>query len=90
MGKGLAQKVNRSAAAAILLPLKGISQIDAPGGVFHRPDIDQVLFEAIKEHAEEEVSVMEVDAHINDNVFAETAVKVLLNLVAKSKARQQQ
>jgi uncharacterized protein (UPF0261 family) len=90
MGKELAQKVNRSAAAAILLPLKGISQIDAPGGVFHRPDIDQVLFEAIKEHAEEEVSVMEVDAHINDNGFAETAVKVLLNLVAKSKARQQQ
>jgi uncharacterized protein (UPF0261 family) len=35
LGKQLAQKVNTSAAAtAILLPLKGISQISAAGGVF--------------------------------------------------------
>lgn len=90
LGKELAQKVSRSAAAAILRPKKGISQVDAVGGVFHRPEIDQVLFDAIKEHADKQVPVMEVDAHINDRAFAETAVKVLLNLVAKSKARQQQ
>jgi uncharacterized protein (UPF0261 family) len=90
LGKELAQKVNRSAAAAILLPLKGISQIDAPGGVFHRPDIDQVLFNAIKEHADKKVPVMEVNAHINDKAFAETAVKVLLDMIEKTKAKQQQ
>lgn len=89
LGQELAQKVNRSAAAAILLPLKGISQIDAPGGVFHQPDIDQVLFSAIKEHADKKVPVMEVNAHINDKAFAETAVKVLLDLIEKSKAKQQ-
>ncbi|WP_345161739.1 Tm-1-like ATP-binding domain-containing protein [Pontibacter saemangeumensis] len=90
LGEELARKVSRSTAAAVLLPLRGISQVDAVGGVFHRPDIDQVLFDAIKEHTDEQVPVMEVDAHINDKAFAGTAVKVLLDLVAKSKARQQQ
>ncbi|MFD3002369.1 Tm-1-like ATP-binding domain-containing protein [Pontibacter toksunensis] len=86
LGERLAQKLNSSAAAAILLPNKGISQIDAAGGVFHRPDIDQILFDAIKEHAVKEVPVVEVDAHINDKKFAEAAVGMLLNLIAKNKA----
>lgn len=86
LGEKLAQKLNRSAgAAAILLPLKGISQIDAEGGVFYRPEIDQVLFDAIKKHAREPVKVIEVDAHINDKKFAEMSVKILLNLIEKNK-----
>ena len=88
LGERLAQKVNRSAAAAtILLPLKGISQIDAEGGVFYRPETDQVLFETIKKHAKETVVVMEVDAHINDSTFAEMAVRVLLDLLRENKKK---
>jgi uncharacterized protein (UPF0261 family) len=88
LGKILAQKVNRSAAAAtILLPLKGISQIDAEGGVFHRPETDRILFETIKENAEETVQVKEVNAHINDKEFSEVAVRTLLDLIEINRTR---
>lgn len=86
LGERLAHKVNSSTAAAILLPKKGISQIDAAGGVFYNPGINQVLFDAIKSRTDKRIPVMEVDAHINDKAFAEAAVKVLLDLIAKTKA----
>ncbi|MEQ9438036.1 MAG: Tm-1-like ATP-binding domain-containing protein [Cyclobacteriaceae bacterium] len=86
LGETLAQKLNRSTApTAILLPMKGLSQIDAEGGVFHRPEVDHALFESIKKHADDKVSVLEVDAHINDHRFAETSVEVLLKMIKKEK-----
>lgn len=84
LGKRLAQKLNRSTAGvAILLPKKGISQIDTEGGVFFHPEFDHVLFDNIKMHAEEPVKVIEVDAHINDERFSRILVKVLLELIEK-------
>jgi len=86
LGKKFAQKLNRSKGkSTILLPLKGLSQIDAEGGVFFRPETNQVLFETIKKHAKENVKVVEVDAHINDKKFAEMLVKVLLNQIENNK-----
>lgn len=82
LGKSLARKVNQSTApAAILVPLKGISQIGIASGVFHQPEADKVLFEAIKKHTAEHIPVVEVDASINDEVFAEQAVQILLGLL---------
>jgi uncharacterized protein (UPF0261 family) len=84
LGKRLARKLNRSTAAvAILLPKKGISQIDTEGGVFYHPEFDRVLFDNIKKHAEEPVNVIEVDAHINDEKFSRMLVKVLRELIEK-------
>lgn len=84
LGESLAKKVNRSAVpAAILLPLKGISQIDVAGGVFYQPEIDQVLFDSIKMHAAEHVPVVEIEAHINDEAFAQQAVSTLLQVMEK-------
>jgi uncharacterized protein (UPF0261 family) len=44
-----------------------------------------VLFEEIKKHAEEQVQVIDVEAHINDAAFAGEAVKTLLALLEKKK-----
>lgn len=86
LGEWFAQKLNRSVAAtAILLPQKGISQIDVEGGIFYRPEINQILFDTIKKNISKKVQIIEVDAHINDNMFAEKAVAVLLQLIAKNK-----
>jgi len=82
LGKILAQKLNRSAApVAVVLPLKGLSQIDAEGGVFYRPDTDDVLFESIKKNVNNSVQVIDVDAHINDVLFAELLVETLLSML---------
>ena len=80
LGKELAQKLH-GANATIILPLKGISQIDAEGDIFYNPEVNQVLFDSIKENRDETIKVLEVNAHINDPKFAEALVDELLKLV---------
>lgn len=90
LGEVLAQKLNHSTGdVAILLPLKGVSQLDAEGGVFYRPEINQVLFESIKKHIRQEIPVKEVDAHINDTKFSELLVKTLLDLLEKKNKKKE-
>lgn len=85
IGKRLAQKLNRSSApVTIVLPLKGISQIDAEGGVFYRSEIDQALFDSIKNNADKALHVMEVNAHINDYAFSAILVKTLLQMIKRT------
>lgn len=85
LGEQIAQKVNKSAApVAILLPNKGISQVDSEGGIFYQPEIDRVLFDAIKNHTKPEISVQEYDHNINDEEFAISLVKTLLKLIKKN------
>lgn len=90
LGKTLSNKLNQSTVAtAVLLPLKGVSQIDAEGKVFYRPDINQVLFDTIKKHVKQTVKVIEVNAHINDEKFSEMSVKILLKMIDKNKIIKQ-
>jgi uncharacterized protein (UPF0261 family) len=84
LGKELAQKVNQSkAAVTVVLPRKGISQIDAEGEVFYGPDLDNVLFDAIKNNLSANVKLIESPAHINDRDFSALLVANLLALIEK-------
>ncbi|MEJ7767987.1 MAG: Tm-1-like ATP-binding domain-containing protein [Chitinophagaceae bacterium] len=82
LAEKLVHKVQRSTATvSIVLPLRGISQIDVEGGVFFRPEINKVLFESIKEYAYGSVNVITVNSHINDVKFSEVLVSTLLNMI---------
>ncbi|MEG3659044.1 Tm-1-like ATP-binding domain-containing protein [Arenibacter palladensis] len=82
LGKQLVDKLmGAKAPVEILLPLKGISQIDSEGDIFYDSEADSALFGAIKESADGHVPVMEVDAHINDAAFAKALVERLLKLM---------
>ena len=82
LGKQLVDKLlEAKAPAEILLPLKGISQVDSKGDIFFDPEADAALFGAIRESADGHVPVMEVEAHINDDAFAKTLVERLLKLM---------
>jgi uncharacterized protein (UPF0261 family) len=82
LGKRLAQKLNRSAAPVhIILPLKGISQIDAEGDIFFNPGSDQALFASIRKNVAAHIRVSDKNAHINDPVFAEALVGSLLAML---------
>ncbi|MFD1145457.1 Tm-1-like ATP-binding domain-containing protein [Larkinella insperata] len=84
LGKKLAERVSRSQApASIVIPLRGISQVDADGGIFYQPEANAALFSAIRQHADEHIRVVETDLHINDPAFAETLVRTLLGLLQK-------
>lgn len=81
LGEIIAEKINTSKGpVTILLPLGGLSKIGGEGQVFHNPNIDEVLFEAIRKNVKESVKVVEVYANINTAIFAESAVTALLEL----------
>ncbi|WP_031443781.1 Tm-1-like ATP-binding domain-containing protein [Arenibacter sp. NBRC 103722] len=82
LGKQLVDKlIGAKAPVEILIPLKGISQIDSEGDIFYGPDADSALFGAIKENAKGHVEVVEMDAHINDEAFAKMLVERLLKIM---------
>ena len=89
LAKMIAEKLNNSIVpVTVMLPLKGLSQIDAEGGIFHQPQINIILFDALKQHLKDPVKVLEVDAHINETLFSESAVHVLLDNIEKQKLRR--
>ena len=84
LGKILAEKANASRApVAFILPRRGLSILDAEGERFWDPEADQALFDAIREHANPDIPIWEIDANINDPVFAEKAVELLMEIYAK-------
>ncbi len=66
-----------------MIPLKGVSQLDSPGGDFWDPAADQACFEAIKTNLKPGIPVIEMDENINDPIFAAKTVEVLLELMDK-------
>jgi uncharacterized protein (UPF0261 family) len=82
IGEMIAAAANASTGpVAILLPLKGVSQLDSPGGPFWDPEADAACYEAIKAHLKPGIPVIEMDNNINDPAFAEKAVEMLLAML---------
>tara|TARA_R110002050_G_scaffold121429_1_gene239790 strand:- start:72441 stop:73682 length:1242 start_codon:yes stop_codon:yes gene_type:complete len=84
LGRTIAEKINRSKApVTVLLPMGGVSKIGGIGEVFHNPEIDQELFNAIKGHTNKNIEIKEVPSNINTEDFAVQAVKSLLDIIRK-------
>jgi uncharacterized protein (UPF0261 family) len=82
LGKIFAQKANQAKGpVAFLIPLKGFSVTDSEGGPFWWPEADQAFLTTLKNNLNPEIKVVELDNHINDNEFSETAVEMLLNMI---------
>jgi uncharacterized protein (UPF0261 family) len=69
--------------ALILLPRHGVSAIDRQGEPFDDPQARQALFAAIQESAGS-AKVIELDSHINDAPFAQTAARKLIELIEQT------
>ncbi|HEV8607968.1 MAG TPA: Tm-1-like ATP-binding domain-containing protein [Tepidisphaeraceae bacterium] len=79
LGRILAEKINLSTASvSVLLPLKGISVISAPGQKFHDPVADRILFTTLKTYLRRDIEVKELDCAINDPPFAKACAQSLL------------
>ena len=82
LGRILAEKANTSSGrVAFYLPLRGVSQLDAPGKEFWWPEADRALFDAIKSHRRPDLPVYELDCNINDAAFAEAVTGRLLEFL---------
>jgi uncharacterized protein (UPF0261 family) len=78
IGAFIVERVNRMAGPVrFLLPLKGVSAIDAVGQPFHDPAADAALFDAIRRGwaKAKHRKLIELDLNINDPAFAAAAVK---------------
>jgi uncharacterized protein (UPF0261 family) len=79
LGEIIAGKLNASKGpVTVLIPLKGISVIAAPGGPFHWPEADAALFGSLKQHLRKDIPVIEMDCNINDSAFATRCAETLL------------
>ncbi len=71
LGRRIATKLNAAQGPVTLfIPLRGISLIATDGQVFHDPDADAALFEAIRRTIDPRVEVRELDMDINNPAFA--------------------
>ncbi|MDI3385154.1 Tm-1-like ATP-binding domain-containing protein [Streptomyces sp. B-S-A8] len=67
----------------LLLPLRGLSTLGGPGGPYYEPELDQVLFGALREGLRGSgVEVVEVDRHLNDAEFGRGAAEALHAVMA--------
>jgi uncharacterized protein (UPF0261 family) len=86
MGKAFAEKANAAKGpVAFLFPLRGVSILDADGGQFCDREADKAMFDAIKTHVTDGISIEEMDCNINDPAFSAKAVEMLLDLIQLKK-----
>jgi uncharacterized protein (UPF0261 family) len=78
----MAEKLNKAKGpVSVLIPLQGFSQYCHKGEELYDPERDKAFISAFKKYLQPNIRVMEVDAHINDPIFAQTAVEELAKLI---------
>lgn len=84
LGKEIAEKASAaSGPTRVIVPLKGVSAIDAAGKPFWHPEADAALFQSLRNWIYPTELLMEADLHINDAAFAELCATTLLRLMGR-------
>lgn len=82
MGAIFAEKLNSATApVAVLIPLKGYSQLDLEGQPFYWPEANQAFIEALKRDLRQDVPVTELDYDINAPEFSSRVAETLLAML---------
>jgi uncharacterized protein (UPF0261 family) len=66
----------------VILPNKGIEEWDREGEPAHDPEGLAAYLEAMRNNVRQPVTMSEIDAHINDQAFADEALKILDEWIA--------
>ncbi len=83
-GKLMAQKLNKALGPrVVVIPSRGFSERDKPGGVFYDPEGRKAFCEALRTHIESSVKVIELDSHINDYLFTKEVVKIFDTMMTR-------
>lgn len=79
----IADKVNRAQGpATIVIPSRGFSAYDQKGELFYDEEADAAFVEAVQKAVRDSAQVVLVDAHINDDEFAQSAVELFLKMMS--------
>ena len=84
LGRIIAEKLNMATGpVTLMLPLQGVSAIDREGQLFHDPEADAALFQALRDTITDTVTLIELDLHINDPAFADAIADRLLDALSE-------
>ena len=76
-----AEKLNRAQGpVCVMLPQKGWSSVDYPGNATFNPEEDRVFNEVLREKLNPDITIMEVDANMEDPAFADVVAKAALKM----------
>ncbi|MGW0735187.1 Tm-1-like ATP-binding domain-containing protein [Streptomyces sp. NPDC002851] len=83
LGRRIAAKLRAAIGPTILfLPLHGLSTLGAPGGPYHAPELDQALFDALRNGLRgSSVEIVNAATHLNDPDFGRTTADRLHALI---------
>ncbi len=85
LGKWMGEKLAKAVGPTVLmLPLRGFSEYDQAGGVFHDPEADLAFIESALSALGSRVEVVRLDRSINDPACADAVVKSLLELMGRT------
>jgi uncharacterized protein (UPF0261 family) len=80
LGKIIAEKLNRAKGpTTVVIPKKGFSAYDSEGQPFYDTETDAAFVKSLKSNLGEQVKLIEMDNHINDEQFARTIANLLLD-----------
>lgn len=82
MGEIFADKINSARGpVAVFIPMRGYSEIDAPGQPFWWPEADRAFVDAFKAKIRPDIQVIETDENINDTDFSARVAEKLLEML---------
>ena len=84
IGETMAKKLNKAIGpVTVVVPLRGMSMYNKPGDPIYYPEADAAFLKSLKAHLDPKIKLVEVDAHINDPVFADRCVSELEAILGK-------
>ena len=82
LGRIMARKLSEAQGpTTVIIPTQGVSAIDKTGQPFDSPEARAAWIDNLKAHIGDTVTVIEMDAHINDDAFATKLAETLLNSI---------
>jgi uncharacterized protein (UPF0261 family) len=83
----IAERLNAATGpVAVLVPLRGWSQVGSPGGILHDPEANEALVATLRTRLRPDIPLRCLDLAINDEEFAVTAARTLLGMLAGAPA----
>jgi len=84
IGKVMTEKLNRALGPlVVVVPNQGFSPANKRGKPLYDPEADRAFVEVLRQRLKPSVRIVEVNAHINDELFAKQAVGLLCELMQK-------